>query len=307
MSRVDLPDDLPSLSGAHPLAPPCIEEFQSTGHTCVRGLASPQEISAYRPILEDVALCNRFEKRALEERDTYGRAFLQILNLWLLDRRAQAFVFAQRFARVAAELLGVPAVRLYHDQALFKEAGGGYTPWHQDQFYWPLDTPHTVTLWIALVDIPKEVGSMVFASGSQAFGNLGDLAIGDESHRHFERWIDDHGLARETHGAMRAGDATFHAGWTLHSAGANPTDQMRSAMTVIYFADGARLGPLDHPSRRLDRAFYFPSAHPGDLARSELTPLLYPTDSNSSPTLPGAAHDYRGWIADAFRRAGQRG
>ena len=37
------------------------------------------------------------------------------------------------------------SVRLYHDQALFKEAGGGITPWHQDQHYWPLDTDRTIT------------------------------------------------------------------------------------------------------------------------------------------------------------------
>src|SRR5207249_11996994 len=56
---------------------------------------------------------------------------------------------------------------LYHDQALFKEAGGGRTPWHQDMYYWPLDTDRTITMWMPLVDVPAEVGSMLFASGSQ--------------------------------------------------------------------------------------------------------------------------------------------
>ena len=49
-----------------------------------------------------------------------------------------------------------------------------------------------------------------------------------------------------THGALRAGDATFHAGWTIHGAAGNPSHSMRSVMTIIYFADGVRVArPTD--------------------------------------------------------------
>jgi len=41
---------------------------------------------------------------------------------------------------------GCGDVRIYHDHALFKEAGGRATYWHQDQYYWPLDTADTVTM-----------------------------------------------------------------------------------------------------------------------------------------------------------------
>jgi hypothetical protein len=40
---------------------------------------------------------------------------------------------SRRLAGIAAQLMGVDSVRLYHDQALFKESGGGRTPWHCDQ------------------------------------------------------------------------------------------------------------------------------------------------------------------------------
>ena len=81
-------------------------------------------------------------------------------------------MFARRFAATAAELLGVEGVRLYHDQALIKEAHGGATPWHQDQFYWPLPAGQTVTMWMPLVDVPDVVGSMTFGSGTHALGSL---------------------------------------------------------------------------------------------------------------------------------------
>ena len=88
-----------------------------------------------------------------------------MFNLWTHDERVRAFVFARRFARAAAELMGVAGVRLYHDQALFKEPGGGITPWHQDQFYWPLDTDAHVTLWMPLVRVTPEMGPMTLRVG----------------------------------------------------------------------------------------------------------------------------------------------
>jgi hypothetical protein len=268
-------DPLPALDDAFALPSACVQEFRAKGHTAVRGLASRAEVDAFRPAIVETALAHCRETRPLEERQTYFRAFLQMTNLWVHDERVRAFVFARRFARVAAELLEVGGVRLYHDQALFKEPGGGYTPWQQDQNFWPLDTDRTVTMWMPLVDVPAEVGSMHFASGSWRQGNLGDLFISDLSHAELERRIAELGLATETHGALRAGDATFHAGWTLHSAHPNPTPLLREVMTVIYFADGTRVGPADHPVRAHDLAAWLRPCQPGELAAGALNPLLW--------------------------------
>src|SRR6059058_1870777 len=122
---------IPSLDEAHALPSARIEEFAEKGHTVVRGLVSAAEIAAFRPVIERAAMTYARERRPLEERDTYGKAFLQVPNLWQRDEDVRAFVFARRFAQVAAALLGVDGVRLYHDQALFKEPSGGATPWHQ--------------------------------------------------------------------------------------------------------------------------------------------------------------------------------
>jgi len=266
---------LPDLTSAYPLSPHSIRAYRDKGHTVLRGLASVREVQAFAPAIAEVGEGARYDRRPLEERDTYGRAFQQMPNLWVRDARVKAFVFAERFARVAAELMGVEGVRLYHDQALSKEPGGGYTPWHQDRFYWPLDTPHTITMWMPLVDVSDEVGSMTFVSGSQRLGSLGDHAIGDASQQAFQRLIEERGLRHETHGALAAGDATFHDGWTLHCAPANPTATCRQVMTVIYFADGARVGAIDHPAREFDYKVWLRGCEPGGPAAGELNPLLY--------------------------------
>ena len=270
-----------SLYGHYPVTAAHVEEFRAKGHTSVEGLATWDEVESFAPAIEATAQRLNREARPLEERETYGKAFLQTQNLWRADERVKEFVFSPRFARTAAELMGVNGVRLYHDQALFKEPSGGRTPWHQDQFYWPLDTTDTVTMWMPLVDLPEEVGSMIFASGSHRAGDLRGKSISDQSDEEFATLVAEKGLTLETHGALKAGGATFHTGWTLHSAGQNPTNFMRKVMTVIYFAEGARVTHPESPFQQFDMQMWLPGTSPGDLAASEINPLLWSAETRS--------------------------
>jgi ectoine hydroxylase-related dioxygenase (phytanoyl-CoA dioxygenase family) len=219
------------------------------------------------------------ETRPLEERDTYGKAFLQIGSLARKDEVVRQFVVARRFAKIAADLMGVSGVRLLDDQALFKEPGGGITPWHQDQLYWPLDTPNTITMWMPLVDVPAEVGSMTFVSGSHARDYHEMTAISDQSEELLQRYVDSHDLAQSSYGALRAGDTTWHAGWTMHRAPGNPTDRMREVMTTIYFEDGARVLDELQPTHTWITE-WFPTARPGAVLDDPAAPLLYASGDN---------------------------
>lgn len=260
--RFEVPDD-------------AVERFRRDGHCVVRGLATRTEIAAVKPSIDAGTQARRWDRRPLDERDTYGRAFVQAGGIVGHDDVTRRFVLGRRFARVAARLLGVDGVRLYHDQALYKEPGGGLTPWHQDQVYWPLDTDRTITMWMPLVDVPVEIGGMVFADGTHALGNLSEEVIGDASQRFFDELTHERGWHLSTHGPFAAGDATFHSGWTLHSAPANDTDTMRAVMTVIYFADGARVTASDHPARELDRMLWLGGVEPGSPAASESNPVVW--------------------------------
>ena len=266
---------VPDLADEYPLSPSQIDAYQRDGHVLLRGVAPPSEITTYRAAIRDCVHRHTAQVRPLTERDTYGKAFLQVGNLWTEDEAVRGFVLAHRFGKIAADLMGVDGVRLYHDQALFKEAGGGHTPWHQDQQYWPLDGVKTVTLWMPLVGADEKMGTMRFASGSQRLGYLGAVPISDESEREFARFVADRGFPVVSSGAMAAGDATFHSGWTLHGAPGNSSDTMREVMTVIYFEDGARISPPDSPSRESDLRGCFPGLQPGDLAASTLNPVVY--------------------------------
>ncbi|HEV8064631.1 MAG TPA: phytanoyl-CoA dioxygenase family protein, partial [Acidimicrobiales bacterium] len=144
----------------------------------------------------------------------------------------------------------------------------------QDHVYWPLDDQGTITMWMPLVDVSQEVGSMTFVDGSHLVGDAGAGHISDGSHQAVSDMIARENLSLSSHGAMAAGDATFHNGWTLHSAGENPTKAMREVITVIYFAEGARVAA---PTERqvLDLRIWLKGLAPGDLAASEHLPVLY--------------------------------
>lgn len=269
------PHLLPALDDGYALTDGQMEDYRKNGHIMLRGVLSGDEVKAYRPVIGDVVRRYNNQTKPLHERDTYGKAFIQIGNLWKKSAALERFTLARRFAKIAAGLMGVDGVRLYHDQALFKEPGGGHTPWHQDQIYWPLDTDKTITMWMPLVPIPEEVGSMTFASGSHEIGYINKMVISDESHRTLAQYIEGKGFEKVTYGAMAAGDATFHAGWTLHSAPGNPTDQMREVMTVIYYADGTKVAEPDSNARKNDLDAFLPGLRGGQPAVSELTPLVY--------------------------------
>ena len=248
--------------------------YRRDGHILLRGVASPEEVASVRTVItgltDEVA-----RRRALQGRPGgYAAMFTQVTNLWRMDERVRAFVCAPRFARIAAELMGVAGVRLYHDQALIKEPGGKPTPWHLDHYYWPLATEHTITMWMALVDIPPEMGSMSFATGSHRAGTFPPLEISDRSEEYFERLIQDRNIPTPSY-SLRAGDATFHSGDLLHRAFGNASGERREVMTVIYFADGTHVADLVYDHLRVDRDAFLPGCEPGQPAASDLNPLLY--------------------------------
>jgi len=210
----------------------------------------------------------------LAERSTYHKAFLQVTNIWTRSDVARELVFAPRLARIATELLGTRGVRLYHDQALYKEPGGGITPWHADGYYWPLSGELTVTAWIPFQDTPVEMGPLAFASGSHTFPALRDLAISDDSER-----VIDEAMERERFPYVQEpfalGDVSFHYGLTFHRAPANLSDRPRRVMTVIYMDRDIEVAEPANENQRGDLEAWLPGARVGETPDGPLNPVLY--------------------------------
>jgi ectoine hydroxylase-related dioxygenase (phytanoyl-CoA dioxygenase family) len=211
---------------------------------------------------------------ALEDRTTYGKAFLQLFNLWTENELVKSFVFSKRIAKIAADLMQVDGVRLYHDQALFKEAGGGITPWHADQYYWPLSSDKTVTAWIPLQATPLEMGPLEFSAASHAIVEGRELEIGDQSEEVLQKKlrVTDFQHIIEP---FDVGEVSFHSGWVFHRAGANRTNEMRKVMTIIYMDRDMVLKNPDNINQQNDWETWCPGAKIGEIINTPLNPILY--------------------------------
>lgn len=247
--------------------------FETNGHVYLPNIISNAELQVYRKSILDWAEEFKKNQKPMAERDTYGKAFLQMMNLWEESETVKRFTLAKRFAGIAAQLLGVEKVRLYHDQALFKEPGGGKTPWHQDQYYWPLDTDKTVTMWMPLVDIEEGMGMLTFASKTQ-HEKLPLMEISDASEEVISNYVTEKGFEIVAQKTMNAGDATFHRGWTLHFAPGNESNKMREVMTIIYYADGAKVISPQNKHQEADRQRWLMEKEEGQMADSALNVLI---------------------------------
>jgi ectoine hydroxylase-related dioxygenase (phytanoyl-CoA dioxygenase family) len=251
------------------------EQFREEGFIHLPHVLSPDALVALEPaITADTIAHDAHAGVPLEDRDTYGRAFIQVGNLWERSPQARRLTFSLRLARIASELLDTRGVRLWHDQSLYKEPSGGFTPWHADQQYWPMASGLCVTAWIPLQAVPLEMGPLAFARGSHRKRIGRDLAISDESEALIRTAVAEHGL-REVTEPYAAGDVSFHLGWTLHRAGPNTTPTPRKVHTVIYMDVDMRLAKPKNAAQQLDQTTWTPSTAIGEVMNDPRNPVLY--------------------------------
>lgn len=268
------------------LLPPNIEryaaEFLRDGFVVVPDLLSAEELERYgRSTDEAVARRKRHDTRAVQQKSLYEQSFIQCMNLWEDSPGVLPLTFHRRVGATAAALLGVEALRLWHDQALYKEPGGRITDPHQDQPYWPMRETDTITAWIPFDGSTVESGCMGYIAGSHVVGLrkfvnifqpekaqdiLSEPAIKDVA----PTWME-----------VPRGAVAFHHGLTVHLAKPNRTGGVRRVHTMIYFRDGTTRG-RDFPHPSVDRA----GIKVGDVIASDLTPIVWPRAEGDLPAPP---------------------
>jgi ectoine hydroxylase-related dioxygenase (phytanoyl-CoA dioxygenase family) len=262
------------LETPYPLTQAQIAFYEQQRFIKLKQVLNAETIAFFNEVISEQVADMSQEQTALEERSTYGKAFLQLFNLWRENELIKELVFSKRLGQLASELMQVNGVRLYHDQALFKEAGGGITPWHADQYYWPLSSDKTVTAWIPLQATPLEMGPLEFSAGSHVIVEGRELEIGDESEEIIQKTLritDFHHVIE----AFDIGEISFHSGWIFHRAGANITDQMRKVMTVIYMDKDMLLKAPDNANQENDWKTWCPGAQIGAVIQTPLNELIY--------------------------------
>ena len=262
------------LETSYALTAEQIAYYQKNRFIKLKQVLNEETLAFYNKVITERVNQMNTETAKLEERSTYGKAFLQLFNLWREDEVVKEFIFSKRLAKIAAALMLTNGVRIYHDQALFKEGGGGITPWHADQFYWPLDTDKTVTAWMPLQATPLELGPLEFSAGSHQIVEGRELAIGDESETIIQQRlrVTDFKHVIEP---FDLGEISYHSGWVFHRAGANVTNQMRKVMTIIYMDKNMKLKNPDNKNQINDWNTWCPGAEIGKEINTPLNPVLY--------------------------------
>ncbi len=258
-----------------------IAAFRQQGFVVVPDLLSDDELERFgKQVDAGVARRKAHDTRAVAEKSRYEQSFQQCMNLWEDCPGVRPLSFHQRIGEAAARLLGVERLRLWHDQALYKEPGGRETDPHQDQPYWPIHETDTITAWLPFDGSSLEAGAMGYIPGSHRFGVRKFVNIfGDEPY--------DLAAGPESRGVepvfveVPRGAVAFHHGLTFHLAKPNRSPRMRRVHTVIYFRDGStRAAKGAHFS--VDRA----RIPPGARIESEFTPIAWPRPEGDLPPAP---------------------
>jgi ectoine hydroxylase-related dioxygenase (phytanoyl-CoA dioxygenase family) len=262
------------------------DSFRRDGFVVIPGLLADDELGRFGAALDAaVAARTAWDRRRLEEKSRYEQSFQQCINLWEDHPDVRPLTFHQAISGAAAALLGVPAIRLWHDQALYKEPGGRPTDAHQDQGYWPIREADTITAWIPLDGSTLASGAMGYIPGSHRFGVRKFVNI-------FQGEPEDLLASPEARGIepvfveVPRGGVAFHHGLTFHVAKPNSAPTARRVHTMIYFRDGSTRGSsLPHPS--VDRL----GVAPGEPIASAVTPIAWPRPPGDVPPPPPPLRD----------------
>jgi ectoine hydroxylase-related dioxygenase (phytanoyl-CoA dioxygenase family) len=258
-----------------------IEAFARDGYVVVPDLLTTEELDRYGALVSDaVAARTASDTVPLAEKSRYQQSFLQCMNLWEDFPDIRPLTFHPHLGQAAAELLGVDAVRLWHDQALYKQAGGRETDPHQDHPYWPIQETASVTAWIPFEGSTRASGAMAYLPGSHTVGlrKFVNIFFGEP-----------HDILADPEVAgiepvlveVPKGSVAFHHGLTVHLAGPNSTARDRAVHTIIYFPDGSRRG-YPHPHFSVDRA----GIEVGQPIDGDVTPIVWPRPDGDLPPPP---------------------
>ncbi|MBC7785840.1 MAG: phytanoyl-CoA dioxygenase family protein [Burkholderiales bacterium] len=216
----------------------------------------------------------------------YAKVYTQVIHLAKEDPRLGELIFNERLGKIASALSGASGMRLYHDQALFKQAYGNPTAWHLDNPYWAFHSDRAMTMWVALDDATLTNGCICYIPGShKQASHTKNLSIGDNFAgllKMYPDWMKIDPVSCP----CRAGSVVFHNGMTAHGAGVNITNKPRRAYAVAFMPDGSTFNGIKDvlPDE------YFKSLKVGDLLNNEkVHPLLWRDSGNQTPNKTATA------------------
>lgn len=229
------------LGQGYDLSAEQVSFFGQNGWVTLPGLLSGEQAGAIYEGLKSFGDLEVGEDEKWLTTDEYQQVLRMQDGMAWKDEFFRGVATSRRFADTALRLMGLAEAKFILDMAFIKPAEKGLpTAFHQDWPYWPFDRQGALTIWVALVDLPEESGTLQFLSGSHRAGPLGQFnrVAGDDIRLAYPSLEQDFPVGGGK--ALKAGDATVHMDMTVHGAGPNNTDFERAAYTARYLTPRAR-------------------------------------------------------------------
>ena len=212
-----------------------------------------------------------------------GRFFGDYCN-WNRIEEYKKFMFESPAASLAAQLMQSKTARIFHEHVLVKEPGTDRkTPWHHDQPYYCMDGNQSVSFWIPLDPVSRDV-CPEFVAGSHQWGRWfrpRKFNGTDYDHRDDRmETMPDIDSAREDYEIrswdLQPGDAIAFHFLTVHGAPSNlSSTTRRRGFAARWVGDDAvfaqRSGEVSPPFPGLSDKL-----NPGDPLHSEEFPQIFP-------------------------------
>ena len=240
-----------SLSSAAIPTPDDIQRYDELGYWVSPVLFTEEEIGEMRGAFERAYAGDLDRGKSwpyVQPLGTDGALEIKTaLFAWYVNEVIFRYDSDERLVAIAAALMGVPRVRLWQDQAIWKPGADGQPVdagnigFHQDFSYWQdSSTTNMVSANIALQDVTTENGALRLFPGSHKRGlvsGLGDFFNTDLVELR-ERFQAEHGLDEEIALELKAGQVSFHHSLVVHGSGPNTTRRPRLVLAPAYVPDG---------------------------------------------------------------------
>ncbi len=131
-----------------------------------------------------------------------------------------------------------PNILLHNTTYIIKEPKtSAFVSWHQDLTYWGFSHDDQISVWLALSNADEISGAMYMIPGSHLEGKKEHKTIEDKNNVLFQKqWAQGFDESKKTLCSLKAGEASFHHGWTIHSSTPNKSNDRRIGFNIQYVA-----------------------------------------------------------------------
>lgn len=257
-----------------------VEAYQRDGAVCLRGVFADWVETLIRGLDANLEAPGPYICESTEEGEP-GRFFDDYCN-WQRIPEYRDYVLNSPAAEIAARVMRSERAQFFHEHVFLKETDTQHaTPWHHDLPYYCVDGRQTVSIWVPLDPVSRDI-AVLFVAGSHRWErlfyprNFIDGSHFDHDDPRLEPVPDidaNEGDYRILSWETRPGDALLFDFRTLHGTSAGLISGRRRAFATRWLGDDVR-----YCQRSGETSPPYPGIglKSGDPMREDWFPVLWP-------------------------------